>query len=173
MLVPHVLFSEETIAARVRELGKEITQVCRNEQPLTVIPILNGSIMFAADLLRTIDFPVYIDSFAAASYEGDKSSGELKIRTELKLKLKGRHVLLIDDILDTGFTLMKTVEYLLAHGAAGVRTCVLLDKILPEGQEKKFKADWAGFRIPPKFVVGYGLDYNEDYRTLPYIGYIE
>lgn len=171
MLVPRVLFSEDVIAARVRELGREITRTCRNEQPLTVIPILNGSIMFAADLLRVIDLPVYIDSFAAASYEGDKSTGELKIRMELKLKLQGRHVLIIDDILDTGFTLMKTVEYFRSLGAVGIRTCVLLDKILPE--EKKFKADWAGFRIPPKFVVGYGLDYNEDYRALPYIGYLE
>ena len=170
---PHVLFDEKAIAARVRELGKEITETCRAEQPLTVIPIMNGSIFFASDLIRAINLPMHIDIFAASSYEEDHSTGSLNIRAELKLEIKDRYVLVIDDILDTGFTLMKTVEHFLALGAAGVRTCVLLDKVLPEGKQKMFAADWSGFRIPAKFVVGYGLDYDEDYRTLPYIGYFE
>ncbi len=167
----HTLYDEETIRKRVTELGTEITAALADKQPLTVVCVLNGAMIFAADLVRKIQLPVFMDSIAAASYQGAKSTGELIIRSGLKLNVKERTVLLIDDILDTGLTLKKTYEYLKNQGAKEVYTCVLLDKIIPE--EKYFQATWAGFRMPPEFVVGYGLDYDEDYRTLPWIGYLK
>jgi len=165
-----VLLSSAQIDKRVAELGAEITEYYRG-QPLTVICLLNGAMIFASDLMRRIDLPVQYDSFAVSSYVNTHSTGELKVRSALKLSLENRHVLLIDDILDTGFTLKCIIRDFLKIGALSVRSCVLLNKNI---KDKLFtEPDWVGFEISDEFVVGYGLDYNEEYRNLPYIGILQ
>ncbi|MBE6366767.1 MAG: hypoxanthine phosphoribosyltransferase [Lentisphaerae bacterium] len=162
-----VLVSAESIRQRVAELGTELTEYYR-DQPLTVICLLNGALPFAADLMRAIDLPLWYDSFAVSSYVSTKSTGELKIRSALKLPVKDRHILLVDDILDTGFTLHCIIRDFAQMGALSVKSCVLLNKKV---DHKLFAApDWVGFEIDDEFVVGYGLDHNEKYRNLPYIG---
>ena len=169
-----VLYEEAAIAARVRELASEIRCVYAEEEPLYAVVLLNGAMFFAADLLRALaPLPVRYDTFSVSSYSGDSSTGNLNIRSRLKTGVKGKNVLLIDDILDTGLTLKRVSDLLKEQGALRVRTCVLLDKILPDPSRKQFRADWCGFRFDPVFVIGYGLDFDEDYRTLPYIGYWE
>lgn len=165
------LFNAEQIRSRTAELAEEITEFYRGKK-LTAVVLLNGGLFFAADLLRGIRLPLQLDTLAVSSYENDQSSGKLSIRSPLKLNPAGRHVLLIDDILDTGLTLEKTIQLLKQTGAASVRVCVLLDKILPEGKEKLASCDWFGFRIPNHYVVGFGLDSAERFRNLPHIARI-
>lgn len=166
-----VLISADKIAARVAELGKEISAFYQGKK-LNVVILLNGAFIFAADLVRALDpsLEVTVDSLGVSSYHGTQSTGKLNFRSELKNVPDDMHILLVDDILDTGYTLSGTVQYCRQSGAASVRTCVILDKILPEGSQKHYQADWVGFHIPDVFVIGYGLDYNERGRNLPYIG---
>ena len=165
-----VLLTKEEIARRVAELGAEITQSYQGKD-LTVVVILNGALLFASDLVRQIELPLRIDSFAASSYEHDHSSGTMTVRSHLKLPVQNRNILLIDDILDTGLSMKFLVRHFQDLGAASVKTCVLLDKML---DHKHYgKVDWCGFRIPNRYVVGYGLDSEEMYRHLPYIAIIE
>ena len=162
-----ILLTETEIAKRVAQLGKEITDAYRGKE-LTVVTIMNGAVIFAADLLRKIDLPLQLDSFAASSYEKDRSSGKITVRSALKLPVQGRHVLLVDDILDTGLSMKYSMDYFLSLEAASVRTCVLMDKMR---EDKVYAhADWVGFRIPDRYVVGYGLDSGEFFRNLPYVG---
>ncbi len=161
------LLTENEIAERIAQLGEEITEAYRGKE-LTAVIMMNGAVIFAADLLRKINLPLYIDCFSASSYENDRSTGKITVRSALKLPVQGRHVLLIDDILDTGLSMKYAVHYFLELGAASVKTCVLMDKML---ESKQFEhADWVGFRIPDRYVVGYGLDSGEYYRNLPYVG---
>lgn len=162
-LVP--LYDAQTICRRVDELAAEISGAYAGLE-LTAVIIMNGGVFFAADLLRRITVPVRMDSLAAGSYLHHKSTGELTMRGRLKLRLKDRHVLLIDDILDTGFTLAEVQKKILSEGALTCRTCVLIDKLLPP-ERKKAKPDWYGFRSPPEFLVGYGMDSDERFRNLP------
>ena len=162
-----ILLTESRIAERISEIGHEITAAYRGKD-LTVVVMMNGAVIFAADLLRKIEIPLQVDSFAASSYENDKSTGSLKIRSSLKLPVRGRHVLLVDDILDTGFSMKNAVNYFREQGAASVKTCVLMDKDIP--RTAFAAADWTGFHIPDRYVVGYGLDSEERYRNLPYVG---
>lgn len=166
-----VLISADQIAERVAGLGKEISEFYQGKK-LNVVILLNGAFIFAADLVRSLDpaLEVTVDSLGVSSYHGTQSTGKLNVRSALKNVPQDTHVLLIDDILDTGLTLSETVKYCSECGAASVRTCVVLDKILPEGRQKHYQADWIGFRIPDTFVIGYGLDYNEMGRNLPFIG---
>lgn len=159
------LYDAQAIRRRVDELAADISRAYEGLELVAII-VMNGGLFFAADLLRGIRMPVRIDSLPAGSYLHHLSSGELKIRGRLKLEVQGRHVLLIDDILDTGFTLAEIREKVLADGAASCRTCVLIDKALPP-EMKKSKADWYGFRSPPQYLVGYGMDSDELYRNLP------
>lgn len=167
------LITADRIAARVAELGKELSEFYKGKK-LNIVILLNGAFIFAADLVRALDpdLDVTIDSIGVSSYRGTKSTGELKIRSELKNIPEDTHILLVDDILDTGLTLEKTVRYFESRNASSVRTCVVLDKEYEDSSKKKYKADWVGFRVPDVFVVGYGLDYNEKGRNLPYIGYM-
>ena len=161
------LISERRIRRRVAELGREISAYYRKKH-LTVIFISNGALVFAADLIRNINLPIHIDSISASSYTGTRSAGKIKISTGVKVDIRNRHVLVVDDILDTGRTLSKAISVIEKHHPEGIRTCVLLEKL-----SKKMipiTADFVGFEIPDVFVVGYGLDYNEYYRNLPYIG---
>jgi len=157
------MFTEDQIKARVRELGQEIRAVFGDGE-FTIISIINGAVMFTADLMREIDNPVRIRSYG----EQTKSVGAPQIVSSLTIDIKGRHVLLIDDILDTGKTITLVSGLVRKLNPASLRTCVLLDKI--GRREVPFDADFVGFKIPDKFVVGYGLDFAERYRNLPCIG---
>lgn len=163
-----VLIAEEEIRERIDSLAVEIAAAC-GSRPLTVVGILHGSIVFMSDLIRRINLPIRIGFLTASSYRGETTSpGKLLIRDELLPELAGRHVLLLDDILDTGKTLARVVSHLLDKGAASVKVAVLLRKL--GRQEVPFEPDFIGFSIPDKFVIGYGLDYDDEYRHLPFIG---
>jgi hypoxanthine phosphoribosyltransferase len=163
-----VLISADRIAARVDELAAEIARVYAG-QPVTVLGVLTGSVVFLADLIRRIDAEVRIGFLKASSYRGETTvPGELALDVQLLPDVAGHHVLILDDILDTGNTITRVVEYLKGRGAKSVKTCMLLRK---EGRQVvPFEPDFVGFPIPDAFVVGYGLDYNDHYRHLPYIG---
>lgn len=166
-----VLVSENEIRARLAKLGAEISSLYGTEE-ITVISVINGAILFTADLLRHIDNPVRLDCIRVSSYRNDtKSKGKPQVLGNLSLDLANRHVLLIDDILDTGKTLSVLVGMIRKLQPASVRTCVLLDK--RGRREVEFEADLVGFQIPDKFVVGYGLDFAERYRNLPCIGVLK
>ena len=161
-----VLVSESQIKRRVRKLASEITSFY-DGKPLTFIVLMNGGLLFGADLARAVKLPLRWEAFSCSSYADDRSSGQLLIRSELKNPVKGRHLLVIDDILDTGFTLKKIIAHFEQAGALSVRTCVLLNKNI---SGKYYQTpDWVGFEIPDEYVVGYGMDYNEEFRNLPYI----
>ncbi len=166
-----VLVSESDIKNRLRKLGSEIAALY-GDQEITVVAVINGAILFTADLLRQIDNPVRLDCIRVSSYRNEtKSNGKPQVLGNLSLDLANRHVLLIDDILDTGKTLSLIVGMIKKLQPASVRTCVLLDK--RGRREVEFEADFVGFQIPDKFVVGYGLDYAERYRNLPCIGVLK
>ena len=163
-----VLISAEEIRGRVADLAVDIRKEFQG-RPFTVVGVLTGSLVFLADLIRQIDLPLQIGLINASSYRGTATTpGELTIQDELLPDIRGRHLLLLDDILDTGQTVTRLVDHLREKGAASVRTCVLLRKI--GRQRVPFEPDYCGFAIPDRFVIGYGLDYNDEYRHLPYIG---
>jgi hypoxanthine phosphoribosyltransferase len=163
-----VLFTEEQIKKRVGELGRELRKNY-GEGEFMIVSIINGAVMFTADLMREIENPVRLDCVRISSYaDKTKSVGTPQIVHSLTIDIAGRHVLLIDDILDTGKTISLVSGLIQKQGPASLRTCVLLDK---QGRrEVPFEADFVGFKIPDKFVVGYGLDFAERYRNLPCIG---
>jgi hypoxanthine phosphoribosyltransferase len=163
-----ILVSETAIRRRVKRLGAEIAAAYGQEE-ITVVAVINGAILFTADLLREIQNPIRLDCVRVSSYRNEaKSRGKPRLLHNLSLDLGGRHVLLIDDILDTAKTLSFVVDLLKKLRPASIRTCVLLDK--RGRREVDFEADFVGFQIPDKFVVGYGLDFAERYRNLPCIG---
>ena len=166
--VESVLVTEPAIRQRVQELGRDLKRLYRDEE-ITVIAIMNGAILFTADLLRQVDNAVRLDCIRTSSYgSATESQGAPKMVHGLTLDVNGRHVLIVDDILDTGKTLSLITTMVRSQNPASVRVCVLLDK---KGRRQvPFEADLVGFEIPDKFVVGYGLDFAERYRNLPYIG---
>ena len=164
------LISMDRIASRTAELGAEIAEFYRGKH-VTAMVMMNGAMFFAADLLRQIDLPIQVDAIAASSYENNTSCGSLTFRAHPKLPFAGRHVLLIDDVLDTGLTIHCVKKYLLERGAASVRSCVLLVK--DRHRQNAAEAEWKGFDIPDKYVVGVGLDSAELYRNLPFVGVLE
>jgi hypoxanthine phosphoribosyltransferase len=161
------LISAERIQQRVSELARQIAGDY-GDRPLTIVGVLTGSLMFLADLVRHLDLPLRIGFIQASSYRGTSTTpGRLHVQPELLPDLTGRHVLLLDDILDTGQTLHHLTEHLRGLGVASLRVAVLLRK---QGrQQVPFEPDYCGFDIPDKFVVGYGLDYDDEYRHLPYV----
>ncbi|MFL6531078.1 MAG: hypoxanthine phosphoribosyltransferase [Chthoniobacterales bacterium] len=163
-----VLFSEQTIMARLDEIAAQITADYR-ERELTVIAVLNGSLIFMADLLRRIPLPLKLDCLSVASYHGGtKSTGEVVFRQVAMPDVTGRHILILDDILDSGLTLNAIRRKLQEANPRSVRVCVLLEKQIPRAAP--IEADYVGFKIGGEFVVGYGLDYMERYRNLPCVG---
>jgi hypoxanthine phosphoribosyltransferase len=163
-----ILLAADRIQKRVAELAGQIAQDYHGK-PVTIVGVLTGSLMFLADLVRHLDLPLRIDLIQASSYRGATTSpGELHISPELQPDVRGRHVLLLDDILDTGQTLTHVKKHLESIGALSVRIGVLVRKI--GRQQVPLEPDYCGFDIPNAFVVGYGLDYNDEYRHLPYIG---
>lgn len=166
-----VLITEEAIRRRIKKLGAEV-MASYGDEPITVISIINGAILFTADLLRQIDNPVRLDCIRISSYRNEtKSIGRPQLIHSLTLDIANRHVLLIDDILDTGKTLSLVAELIRRLHPASLKVCVLLDK--KGRREVPFEADFVGFNIPDKFVVGYGLDFAERYRNLPCIGVLK
>ena len=166
-----VLIDEDRIRRRVGEIAAMVNRDFAGK-PFTVVGILTGSMLFLADLVRRIEHPHKIGLIQASSYRGNTTTaGTLVINDGLLPDIAGRHLLVLDDILDTGQTISRLVEHLMARGAKSVKTCVLLRKI--GRQQIAFEPDYCGFEIPNEFVIGYGLDYNDDYRHLPYIGVYE
>jgi hypoxanthine phosphoribosyltransferase len=166
-----VLFTDDQIKARVKSLAQEI-KAAIGEGEFTIISLINGAVMFTADLMREIDNPVRLDCIRVSSYgQKTKSIGTPQVIYSLTLDIKNRHVLLIDDILDTGKTLALVSKLIRDLSPASLRTCVLLDK--KERREVPIEADFVGFDIPNKFVVGYGLDFAERYRNLPCVGVLK
>jgi len=170
-LQPDILVTREQIAARVAELGAQITADYK-ERELVIIGILKGAIVFLADLIREIDLPITIDFMAISSYgSATKSSGVVRIMKDLDRDIVEKHVLVVEDIIDTGLTMSFLKNNLLSRGASSIRICALLDK--PEHRLVRLSSDYTGFVVPDAFVVGYGLDYDQQYRNLPEIGVLK
>lgn len=169
--ISKVLIDEEKIAKRVAELGAQIEKDYEGKE-LIVVAILKGSIIFYGDLVRKINLPMRFDTMAVSSYGSDtSSSGNVKIKKDMSHDICGKDVLIIEDIIDSGNT-MKSLTALLQHrGAKSIKVCAFLDK--PSRRQVDYEADYIGYSIPDEFVVGYGLDYDEKYRNLPYIGVLE
>ena len=156
---------------RIAELAEQIDRDYRDVESLLCIGVLKGAVFFLVDLLKQVSVPVVIDFFQTSSYREGTRPGEVFIRKDVELPIAGRDVLLIEDIVDTGHTLRTVLQLLSFRGAKSVRLCALLDK--HEAREVEIPIDYCGFRIADRFVVGYGLDYAERHRNLPYIGYYE
>ena len=165
--ISRILLDEEKIRERVRELGGQISRDYAGRS-LTLIAILKGSVVFMADLMRAIEGDVSVDFMSLSSYVGTDSSGEVRVLLDLRESISGKDVLIVEDIIDTGLTLHYLQGNLRTRGPKSLEICTLLDK--PDCRKAKVKAKYTGFAIPNEFVVGYGLDYNEKYRNLPYVG---
>ncbi|HEY6806888.1 MAG TPA: hypoxanthine phosphoribosyltransferase [Pyrinomonadaceae bacterium] len=166
-----VLFTEEQIRERIKELGAEITAEYASKNPL-LIGVLKGACFFLSDLMRAIDARLSIEFMAISSYgSSTRTSGEVRIMKDLDVPIEGRDILVVEDIVDTGLTLSYLLANLKSRGAASVRLAALLDKF--DRREKEVQIDYLGFKIPDEFVVGYGLDYAERYRNLPFIGVLK
>ena len=166
-----VLLTEEELRAKVQELGRQITQDYRGGS-LMLVTVLTGAVVFLADLMRAIDVPAEIDFMVVSSYgSGVKSSGVVKIVKDLDVPIKGRDILIVEDILDSGMTLSYLKELLESREPRSIRIATLLDK--PARRKVDLQADYVGYAVPDEFVVGYGLDYDEKYRNLPYIGILK
>lgn len=167
----HVLVTPQAIKRRIAALGAQLNRDYAKKD-MMVVAIVNGALIFTADLLRVLRTPLRLDCLRASSYHtGTKAVAEPRIIDQMKLDVRGHNVLLVDDILDTGKTLAAVAGLIQAKGAATVKTCVLLDK--KARRTVPFEADYVGFEIPNEFVVGYGLDFNERYRNLPCIGVLK
>ena len=165
-----VLYSEEEILKRVSELGEELYKVYGDEE-VVFVSVLKGSIFFAVDLAKKFKGDARIDFLRVSSYEGENSTGNINLKIALKEEnIKDKNVLIVEDIIDTGRTMKFLVEYINGLGAKTVRSCSLLDK--KSRRVENIDADYVGFSIPDLFVIGYGLDYDEKYRNLPYIGVV-
>lgn len=163
------LISAKAIAARVEALAREITEYYAGTDKLVVVGLLRGSFIFIADLVRELDLPVEVDFLEASSYgNSTESSREVRILKDLRGEIEGRDVLLVEDIVDTGYTLKHVLEILNTRHPKRIEVCALLDK--PSRREVDIRAKWTGFEIPDKFVVGYGIDYAQRNRNLPHIG---
>lgn len=170
--IERVYFSKEEIKERVKALGAEITRDYQGKD-LVVISILKGGFVFAADLIREIDLPIELEFMRLSSYgSGTETSGSVKIVSDLDSDISGRHVLIIEDILDTGVTLAYLRDHVLAaRNPASFKICAMFDKI--ERRTCDIHADYRGFNTPNEFIVGYGLDYAQKYRNLPYVGVLK
>lgn len=169
--IKHVLISEEEIKEKITELGATLSEEYKEKNPL-VVGILKGALPFMADLLKAMPIYLEYDMMDVSSYgTAMTSSGEVKIVKDLDSSIEGRHVLVVEDIIDTGRTLKYLQDMLIRRNAASVKTVTLLDK--PSGRLIDLNVDWKCFDVPDEFVVGYGLDYRENYRNLPYVGVLK
>lgn len=166
--IERILITEEEIRDRVREVGAKITEDYRGKE-LAIIGVLKGSVVFMADLMRAVDLPLTIDFMSVSSYAGGtNTTGAVKILKDLDMPVEGKDVLIVEDILDSGLTLSYIMNLMVVKKTASIRLCTFLDK--PERRRVPITPNYACFTVPNEFVVGYGLDYAEKYRNLPYIG---
>jgi hypoxanthine phosphoribosyltransferase len=162
-----ILFSREEIDIRVKEMGKELSQQYK-DRDLVIVSLLRGSFIFTADLARELSIPVEIEFMTTASYGNEEvSSGVVKILQDVRGSLKGKDVLIVDDIIDTGHTLKKVIEHLEEKEPDSIKVCVMLDK--PSRRQVELEPDYVGYEIPDVFIVGYGLNYGDYFRNIPYI----
>jgi hypoxanthine phosphoribosyltransferase len=168
--VETILITEADLAERVKTLAQQIEKDYEGKE-MVIVSLLNGTVMFLGDLIRNISLPLRLDFIGVSSYGAGTESGDLVFTKELRLDVRGRDVLLVDDILDTGRTISRVLVKLRQLKPREIKTCVLLDK--PERRVEKVEADYVGFEIPNQFVVGYGLDYAERYRNLPFVGVLK
>ena len=170
--IHEILLTEEEISEKVKYLGEQISQDYNKNDEIVVVGVLKGASVFMADLIRQINIPVYIDFIAVSSYGySTESSGIVRILKDLDFEIEGRHVLIVEDIIDTGLTLKYLTDNLRTRNVKSLKICTLLDK--PERRKCNLDIDYIGFEIPDKFVVGYGIDYGEKYRNLPYVAVIK
>lgn len=169
--IQSVLLSEETIGERVKEIGQAISKDFEGKD-VVFIGVLKGCFIFMADLMRHVTIPCSMDFMAVSSYgSGTVSTGAVKINKDLSQNIEGKHVIFVEDILDSGLTLSYLANYLQARQPASISIATLMDK--PARRKADIKADYAGFEVPDAFVVGYGLDFDEKYRNLPFIGVLK
>lgn len=170
--IQEILLSEEQIRSRVEELGRILTEEYKDKDPV-VVGVLKGVVVFYADMIRQIKTPCQMDFMWISSYQGTNSTGNMIVKRDVSADIRGRHVLILEDIFDTGNSLDFTYKHLLSKEPASLKICTLLDK--PERRKPgiTLQADYVGFTIPNAFVVGYGLDFNEHYRNLPYVGVLK
>ena len=170
--IQEILLTEEQIRSRIAELGEILTQEYAGKDPV-VVGVLKGVVVFYADMIRQIKVPCQMDFMWISSYQGTDSTGTMQVKRDVSVDIKGRHVLILEDIFDTGNSLDYTYKHLLSKEPASLKICTLLDK--PERRKPgiTLQADYVGFTIPNAFVVGYGLDFNEHFRNLPYVGILK
>ena len=170
--IQQILITEEQIRNRIAELGRELTAEYAGKNPV-IVGVLKGVVVFYADMVRRIKVPCQMDFMWLSSYQGTNSTGGMVVKRDVTVDVKDRHVLILEDIYDTGNSLDFTYRHLLSKGPASLKICTLLDK--PERRKPgiTLKPDYVGFTVPNEFVVGYGLDYNEQYRNLPYVGILK
>lgn len=171
--VTDILVTEDQLKQRIAEMGAKITQDYVDiEEPLIIVVLMKGAFVFAADLLREIQLPLHIDFMIVSSYgDSTESSREVRIIKDLQEAISGRDVIVVDDIIDTGLTLKKILQMLKSRSPKSLKSCTLLDK--SERRETDLDVDYFGFNIPNEFVIGYGLDYAQCYRNIPYIGILD
>ena len=170
--IAKILLTEQQIKARIEELGKELSRDYAGKDPV-VLGVLKGVVVFYADMIRHITVPCQMDFMCLSSYQGTTSTGNMIVKQDMFVDVSGRHVLILEDIFDTGGSLDYTYKHVMSKNPASVKICTLLDK--PERRRPgiTLQCDYVGFTIPNEFVVGYGLDYNEHYRNLPYVGVLK
>jgi hypoxanthine phosphoribosyltransferase len=170
--IARILLTEEQIKARIKELGEELTREYEGKDPV-IIGVLKGVVIFYADMIREIKVPCQMDFMWISSYAGTNSTGNMEVKRDVTVDIKDRHVLILEDIFDTGNSLDYTYRHLMFKQPASLKICTLLDKPDRRKPGITLKADYTGFTIPNEFVVGYGLDFNEHYRNLPYVGVLK
>ena len=170
--IEKILLSEQQIQTRIQELGEILTKEYADKNPV-IVGVLKGVVVFYADMIRHIQVPCQMDFMWISSYAGTDSTGKMLVRQDVTADIEGRHVLILEDIFDTGNSLEFTVNHLKKQNPASIKICTLLDKPERRRAGVTLKADYVGFTIPNAFVVGYGLDYNEKYRNLPYVGILK
>ena len=170
--IEKILLSEEQIQNRIRELGEILTAEYADKDP-GVVGVLKGVVVFYADMIRQIKVPCQMDFMWISSYSGTNSTGTMQVKRDVSADIKGRHVLILEDIFDTGNSLDFTYKHLLSKEPASLKICTLLDKPERRREGITLQPDYVGFTIPNEFVVGYGLDFNEHYRNLPYVGVLK
>ena len=170
--IQEILLTEEQIQTRIKELGTILTEEYKDKNPI-IVGVLKGVVIFYADMIREIKVPCQMDFMWISSYSGTQSTGNMMVRQDLSADVKDRHVLILEDIFDTGNSLDFVVKHLLSKEPASLKICTLLDKPERRNPAVTLQADYVGFTIPNAFVVGYGLDYNEHYRNLPYVGILK
>ena len=170
--IKNILLTEEQIRNRVKELGAQLSREYAGKDPVFV-GVLKGVVVFFADMIREISIPCQIDFMWISSYAGTESSGNMRVKRDVSADLKGRHVVILEDIFDTGNSLDYTYKHLLSKEPASLKICTFLDKPERRNPAVTLQPDYVGYVIPNEFVVGYGLDFNEYYRNLPYIGVLK